>query len=273
MVMKEIIRSSGNRNIKLIRSLHEKKYRDEMDRFVLEGEKLLREALEYNVGLVFVLFGESFSELVKAQELITELESRGIPVYYAEDRIFKGAGETENPQGVIAVAEKQNFDIDSISDRDRVCLLLLDEVRDPGNVGTIIRTADACGIDGVVLARGCADLYNGKTIRSTMGSLFHIPVVQNVDAIETLNWAREKGIVSLGADPRSDMNCIDMPGFRKSIIVIGNEAQGIRPRTMEQLDFRISIPMPGKAESLNAGIAAAIMMYEVAVRRRMQGKV
>lgn len=266
--MKELIHSSTNKNIKLIRSLHGKKYRDELNKFIIEGEKLFEEALEYNINIAFAILSESFSELEKAAVFEMELKSRGIPVFYAEDRIFKEAGETETPQGVIAVAEKTAPDFDDVIERERIYLLLLDEVRDPGNVGTIIRTADACGIDAVVLAKGCADLYNSKTIRSTMGSLFHIPVIQNADISEILNRTKEKGIISLGADPHSKLNCIEMPALERSIIVIGNEAQGIRPQTIEQLDYRVSIPMHGKAESLNAGIAAAIMMYEVAVRKR-----
>lgn len=266
--MKELIQSSANKHIKLIKSLHGKKYRDELGRFIIEGEKLLKEALQYNVSISFAILSSSFAELEKAAEIVNELEGKGIQVMYAEDRIFKEASETETPQGVIAVAEKTVFDMDTVIGREHVYILLLDEVRDPGNVGTIIRTADACGIDAVVLSKGCADLYNGKTIRSTMGSMFHVPVVQNADISEVLARAKQKGITAVGADPHSVFTCIDMPALKKSMIVIGNEAQGIRPQTMEQLDYRVSIPMPGKAESLNAGIAAAIMMYEVAVRKK-----
>jgi len=266
--MMEIIQSVSNKHIKLAKSLHLKKHRDELGKYIIEGEKLLSEALEYNALLEFALMSKSFSELPKSERLISELLRKDIPVLYAEDRVFEEACETDTPQGVIAVVVKSPADIYEVMDRKSVCLLLLDEVRDPGNVGTIIRTADACGIDGVILAKGCADLYNGKTIRSTMGSIFHIPVVQNADIAGILNLAKQKGITSIGTDPRSSMNCIDMPSFEKSIIVIGNEAQGIRPGTMELLDIKVSIPMPGRAESLNAGIAAAVMMYEVAVRKR-----
>lgn len=266
--MPELIMSSGNKHIKTIRLLHGKKYRDELNKFIIEGKKLVAEALEYNVSIDYAVFSESFLEQEKAKETEMELESRGIRVFYLEDRIFNEIGDTETPQGIIAVAEKPASETDEIIDRESVCLLLLDEVRDPGNVGTIIRTADACGIDGVVLSKGCADLYNGKTIRSTMGSLFHVPVIQNADIEEFLGKTSSKGIISIGADPHSTINCIDMPPLKKSVIVIGNEAQGIRPKTLELLDKRISIPMPGKAESLNAGIAAAIMMYEIAVRKR-----
>ncbi|MGE5630646.1 MAG: TrmH family RNA methyltransferase [Caulobacteraceae bacterium] len=266
--MKELIRSSSNKNIKLVKALQMKKTRDEQNLFIIEGEKLLKEALDYNVNISFALLSENYTEQPKSEELTAVLESKGVPILFAENRIFGEAGETETPQGILAVAEKLCFDFDVVTEQDALCFLLLDGVRDPGNVGTIVRTADACGIDAVILTKGCADLYNGKTIRSTMGSLFHIPVFQNADPVETLKVFREKGIVTIGAAPRSEMNCIEMQDFEKSAIIIGNESQGIRSETMLLLDYKVNIPMPGRAESLNAGIAAAIMMYEIAVRKK-----
>ena len=265
--MKEIISSSSNNTLKYIKSLQMKKARDEYGKFLIEGEKLFWEALDYNVPISMVLISQSYAESSKHQEYAAALTERNIPLYYADDRVFKGACETDTPQGIIAVAEKLNYDIDNIISGDKLSLILLHELRDPGNVGTIIRTADACGLDSVVISKGSADLYNGKTIRATMGSLFHIPVIQGVDTAEIIVKLKQRGVVTIGADPHSSINCTELPYQRKSAIIIGNESKGISSGIKEMLDINTTIPMPGRAESLNAGIAASILMYELYVRK------
>lgn len=266
--MKEVIKSNSSKTIKYIKALQLKKNRDELGKFAIEGEKLLHEALEYGAVVSSVLFSESYSKTDKCRELEKSLEKLNIPFNYAEDRLFGEVSETETPQGIIAVIDKPDNSMDNLFEKSGLCIVLLDEVRDPGNAGTIIRTADACGIDAVLLSKGCVDVYNGKTIRSTMGSLFHIPVIQNVDIIEMIGIFKEKGITSIGADPHSLRSCIGLPEYKRSAIIIGNESQGIRGSIKELLDLSVSIPMPGNAESLNAGIAAAILMYEFSIRKR-----
>lgn len=266
--MKDIIQSSTNKTIKYIKSLQLKKYRDEHDSFVIEGEKLLREALDYKASISMVLLSQSFAESDGYNELSAYLKNSNIPLYYADDRTFKDAGETDTPQGVIAVAEKIEFSLDNIMGVDELCIVLLHEVRDPGNAGTIIRTADACGLDAVLLSKGSVDLYNGKTIRSTMGSLFHIPVIQNLNTVDTILKLKDSKVTIIGADPHSSTNCIELPSYKRSAIIIGNESQGIGSDIRAVLDQNARIPMPGRAESLNAGIAASIMMYEFSVRKR-----
>jgi TrmH family RNA methyltransferase len=266
--MKEIIQSSSNKNIKYIKSLQLKKYRDEYESFVIEGEKLILEALEYNINISMVLFSQSFVSTKSHDEIAESLESRNIPLYYAEDKIFKETCETDTPQGVIAVAHKLEYNLENILDKDELCVVLLHEVRDPGNAGTIIRTADACGLDAVLLSSGSVDLYNGKTIRSTMGSLFHIPVFQNMDTREAIEDLKKRKVVTIGADPHSDTDCIELPYYNRAAIIIGNESKGLSKDITAAFDQNVKIPMPGRAESLNAGIAASIMMYEFSVRKR-----
>lgn len=266
--MKEIIQSSANKTIKHIKALQLKKYRDEYGSFVIEGEKLLLEALEYKAKISMTLFSQSFAATKGHDEIVRELEASGTPVYYAEDRVFKEACETESPQGVIAAAAKLDYKLSDLLEKTELCLVLLNEIRDPGNAGTIIRTADACGLDAVLMSSGSVDIYNGKTIRSTMGSLFHIPVLQGLDMPAVLGELKRKDILTIGADPHSDISCIELPYHKKSAIMIGNESQGISNEIKVLLDTNVKIPMPGRAESLNAGIAASIMMYEFSVRKR-----
>jgi len=267
--MREIITSSSNSTIKYIKSLQMKKSRDEYNKFLIEGKKLFLEALDYNVPISMVLISQSYAESNKHQEYADALSERNIPLYYADDKVFKGACETDTPQGIIAVAAKLKYDFDSIIAKDKLSLVLLHELRDPGNVGTIIRTADACGLDAVVISKGSSDLYKGKTIRATMGSLFHIPVIQGIDTEEIIHKLKQSGVVTIGADPHSSISCTKLPYHRKSAIIIGNESQGISSGIKDMLDINATIPMPGRAESLNAGIAASILMYELYVRKRM----
>lgn len=266
--MKDMIRSSQNSIIKHVKSLQIKKYRDELDEFVIEGEKLIEEALAYGAELSFAVFSEGFALADEGMRIFQQLKARELAIYTAEEKLFKDISETQTPQGVMAIVKKPVTHLDEIMKRETLRFVLLDEVRDPGNLGTIVRTADACNLDAVLLLKGCVDIYNGKSVRSTMGSLFHIPVIQNLDAQELLNRMKDSGVATIGADPHSSGSVIDLKSMDKCAIVIGNESKGMGGGIKEQLDYRVSIPMPGKAESLNAGIAAAIMMYEICVRKR-----
>lgn len=266
--MKEIIESNTNKTVKYIKSLLMKKYRDKQDKFIIEGEKLIGEALHYQVPISMVLVSQSYAASSKYDEYAAVLSDKKIPIYYSEDKIFKGVCETDTPQGILAVAVKPEYDFDNIILKDELSVMLLHELRDPGNVGTIIRTADACGLDAVILSRGSVDLYNGKTIRATMGSLFHMPVILGLDTLETIEKLKNSDIITIGADPHSGKSCTELPYYKKSAIIIGNESQGINNDVKRMLDINAKIPMPGRAESLNAGIAASILMYEFYVRKK-----
>lgn len=265
--MNEMISSSQNKTIKLIKSLHAKKYRDEFNQYIIESYKLIEEAMEYKRHFSLLLLSEGAFKSKEGQSLLHRAETMQIPLYIASDKVFADASELDTPQGVLAVLYKQEQKLDSILSMSSYSLIVLDEVRDPGNVGTIIRTADACGLTAVVLTKGCVDLYNAKTIRATMGSMFHIPVITDASGMELLQALKQNGAAVLGADPHSKTNCMDVKRPPKLAIVIGNEANGIKDEIKAITTQNITIPMPGKAESLNAGIAAAILMYEFTVRK------
>ncbi|MDF2532766.1 MAG: rRNA ((2251)-2-O)-methyltransferase RlmB [Clostridia bacterium] len=265
--MKEIIASSQNKHIKHVRSLHAKKHRDQLGQYIIEGYKLIEEALDYNKCFDLLLLSESALKSSESTVLMNRCAEANIPVYLVEEKLFLEVSEMDTPQGVLAVLHKQEQELHGVIDSDCFHIVILDEVRDPGNVGTIIRTADACGINVVVLSSGCVDLYNSKTLRATMGSIFHIPVITDVDIIELIGRLKTMGADVLGADPHSNISCIDAELHQRTAIVIGNEAKGLREEVKKATTQNITIPMPGKAESLNAGIAAAILMYEFAVRK------
>lgn len=265
--MREVITSTQNKLIKQIKSLHGKKYRDGLGQYIIEGYKLIEEALEYQKNFHLLLISESSLKSAEGNALLRKGEEAGIAVYAAEDRVFAETSELETPQGVLAVLKKQEQGLENLFSSESFRIVLLDEVRDPGNLGTIIRTADACGIDAVILSKGCVDLYNSKTLRATMGSMFHIPVITEVEIVELIEHLKAIDTAVLGADPHSQHSCIDVESHRRTAIVIGNEAKGLRAEVKAAATKNITIPMPGRAESLNAGIAAAILMYEFAVRK------
>ncbi|MFZ5352102.1 MAG: TrmH family RNA methyltransferase [Bacillota bacterium] len=265
--MVEIIKSNQNKNIKLIRSLQQKKYREEYSQFVIEGEKLLIEALSYDAYLKLVAVAERYSGKEECSKLIEMCKARCISVVYVDDTLFDEISETETPQGAIAVVQKKEYFLDCIMAANDINIIVLDEIRDPGNLGTIIRTADACGLDAVILSKGCVDLYNSKSIRATMGSIFHIPIIDGQELDELIDLLHESDIETFAADPYGNTNVIQLPSTSRNAIFIGNESRGISKEIKHKLKHSVRIPMPGKAESLNAGIAAALMMYEITVRK------
>lgn len=266
--MKEIITSSQNKYIKHLKSLHSKKHRDHLDQYIIEGFKLVEEALEYHKPFYLLLLSEVASKSIEGDALMSKCEEANIPVYLGSEKIFAEVSEMDTPQGILAVIYKSEQKIEEVIDNPSFNIVILDSIRDPGNVGTIIRTADACGMNAVVLSKGCVDLYNSKTIRATMGSMFHIPVFPDVDIINFIEKLKTVSAAVLGADPHSSISCIDIEVDGCTAIVIGNEANGLSDEVKAITTQNITIPMLGKAESLNAGIAAAILMYEFAVRKK-----
>lgn len=248
------IESSQNKIIKEIGSLKQKKYREKTGLFIAEGERLLSEA-----NPIYVLAGENYGgDLSKFDK-----------VYTTDEKLFNRLAATVNPQGIIGVCKIPRYNINDILQKPSPFVVLLDRVADPGNMGTIIRTADAAGVDAVLLSKGCVDPYNLKTIRSTMGSIFHIPVCTDVDLVE---FIKDAGIKTFAAHLKGEKSCFDieMTADNGCGILIGNEANGLSDEIAQQADELVKIPMPGKAESMNASVAAAIMIYE-AVRQRLKG--
>lgn len=265
--MSEIITSSSNKVIKHVKALSVKKYRDEYGEFIIEGIKLVREAVEYSAAISYLLVNAEKTEHDGIKGIIEKAEEVGSNVIYLDGKVFDEISETETPQGVMAIVKKNVFDLEAVLKNTILNVLVLDEVRDPGNMGTIIRTADACGMDAVILSKGCADVYGGKVVRSTMGSIFHIPIITGINAPELICRMNAMGVLTIGADPYGEVPCTGIEKSDKNAIIIGNESNGLSDEVKASLLVKTRIPMPGKAESLNAGIAAAIMMYEVAVRK------
>ena len=201
--MREIIRSGQNKLVKLVKALHNKKHRDQEGLYLIEGYKLIEEAVNYHRDFYGLLFHEEAILEQEGQELAGSADKAGIAVSVLEGKLYKELSQMDTPQGVMAVLKKQEPDMEALLHKEEFLIMILDEVRDPGNVGTIIRTADACGISAVIMSKSSVDLYNSKTIRATMGSMFHIPVFTEVDILKLIPWLKDMETAVLGADPHS----------------------------------------------------------------------
>lgn len=250
------IASTSNAKYKYIKSLLKKKGRAENREYTAEGIKSVRDAL--TAGKVHcIAVSQSFYEN-------EAFDYGGAEVYVVKDEIFPQLCDTQTPQGIIAVAamnsEKPRFD------REKV-YIYCDCVTDPGNAGTIIRTADASGCGGVVFSKGCVDIYSPKTVRASMGSFFHTDITDGAD-VSLLEKLKKDGFnIICGALGENTVNYTSVDMTVPTVIVIGNEANGVSREVMDVCDVCVKIPIYGAAESLNAGVAAAVIMYEAARQR------
>ena len=251
-----MITSTSNSLIKHIKKLQTKKsYRHECGEFIIEGVRQVFDAADM---CKTVLVSESFDAPLPSFPCIVETVSA---------HIMESVSETKNPQGIIAVAR-----ISTVSEEELIkengLYVFCDNVQDPGNLGTIIRTADAAGADGVILGEGCADLFNPKTVRSTMSSIFNVPVCVSKSSKKTFEYFKAHGVKIFGSTPHTDILIYREDFTGPSMLVLGNEANGISDELLTMCDACVKIPMVGGAESLNVATAGAILIYE-AVRQKI----
>lgn len=265
MKPKVVISSTSNPQIKNLVLLQKKaKAREEMGLFVVEGIKMFEEAK--TAGLLKKAYAsESFyQEKVREKpDFFSDMEYEVLT-----DALLKEVSDTLTPQGILGTVGVTSYPLEDMLTQEKACLLLLEDIRDPGNLGTMLRTAEGAGITGVIFNSSTVDIYNPKVIRSTMGSIFRVPYYRATDFYDTLDRVKEHGIQIFAAHLHGisydTENC-----FKKSCgILIGNEANGLTDRASQAADTLIRIPMEGKVESLNAAVAAAILMYEAARQRR-----
>lgn len=265
-MIREVI-SRENQYLKLATSLQQKKFRDLLGLFLVEGVHLVQETLAAGWPVEFVLVDAVRATDPQLIELLNLLKRNGADIITIPDKIFKKVAETKTPQGIVAVARQQSKTLNEwISDVESPLWLILDAVQDPGNVGTLVRTADAAGAAGVMLTPGCADIYAGKALRASMGSLFHLPVIK-VSVAECLAFCLQHRLRLLVADGTAKKNYAeeDLSGARA--VVFGNEGAGVGAEFKQQAEASIRIPLLGQAESLNVASAAAVILFEAARQR------
>lgn len=209
----------------------------------------------------------------KIRQKLSVCEKKGILVEQVADDIFKKAADTQTPQGILFVIGHLSYAVDTLI-RQAVerreaggrlpLFLLLEDIQDPGNLGTMLRTAEGAGADAVIMSRGCVDIYNPKTIRSTMGSLYRVPFVYTDELAEAVKLLQCGGIKVYAAHLAAEKYFDEIAYEDGSGFLVGNEGNGLKKETADGADIYLKIPMEGKLESLNAGIAAALLMYQAA---------
>ncbi len=261
-----MITSSQNPQIKELIQLQKKpKLRKETKTFVVEGRKMIEES-QGNLQKVFV--SESVYEEEKETAFLKNLK-RDYPFEIVSDKVLKEVSDTMTPQGMIGVAKLPEYTLDEVIKGKEGMLVLLEDLRDPGNLGTIMRTAEGAGALGVILSKDSVDLFNPKVIRSTMGSVFRVPFLYVENFKETID-AIQKEDYLLYATHLKGARYYDEEAYGKKCgVIIGNEAKGISEEVANMANCLVKIPMGGKLESLNASVAAGIMMYEVYRQRRI----
>ena len=270
----QIITSAANPFIRLTSAVvHTQRRAAKEGLFTVEGLRLAEMAAVSDWQIRHALVTERALTGERTRALVELLVERGIPAALVTENIFATLAETDSPQGILLLVERrktQNLaDLPQGRDGEEPPLYIaLDRVQDPGNVGTILRTADAVGVTGVILLRGSADIYSGKVVRATMGSLFHVSFVTGVTAAELAGFAQQEGLQFLVTSCDASAETHFSADFRRgSIIVFGNEANGVSEEILT-VSQHIYIPMRGAAESLNVATAATAVLYE-ALRQRL----
>ena len=289
----ELITSVNNQRVKEVANLKQKKYRTESGTFFAEGLRAVQEAVQYaDVTELFYTEAEAgrLDEVLKAAGNVpadTKEKSEnkknannnnagtakkrneaanGIRMYQVDEKVMAKLSDTKAPQGVLAVIRTPEQNLWQLrpgnASDNNAPVIILDRVQDPGNLGTIIRTADAVGALGLILLEGCVDAYSPKVVRASMGSLFHLPVVQDVTAEEALTWCYRNGYEPAATALKNAQNVYKADISKKMAFLFGNEANGVAEELQAAAETRLFIPMAGLAESMNVAMAAGIILFE-----------
>lgn len=260
-----MITSATNGRIKYIQTLMEKsKFRRKEKKFVAEGIKMFMEATADMISEVYVM--ESAKDSFE-KEVRQKLDL--IPYEVVTDSVYKKMTDTVTPQGIMTVLKMKENTVEDIISKENPLLVMLENIQDPGNLGTILRTAEGAGVAGIIMSRDCVDIYNPKVIRSTMGSIYRMKFVYVDDLTETMKQVKDKGINIYACALDANSKEYDEYDYTKSTaILIGNEGNGLKGETVKAAGNVCYIPMSGRVESLNASVACAVMMYEAKRQRK-----
>jgi len=253
--------------VKKLKSLQQKKNRDKEHGYIAEGIRLCEEAL----GSSRIHYGVITTDVLdspRGKTLVGRLQKQNIPIYKATASQFKNISDTKTPQGIALVIQKPPF---SEPDPLTSPCLALDHIRDPGNLGTLLRSANWFGVKDIYVSTESVDPYNPKVVRSSMGSLFHCRIHENMELPSLLNTLGQKDYRCIGASTNG-VDIRTVSSFEKDVIIIGSEAHGISQHLSNYIDIEVAIPGSGKGESLNAAIAGSIFLYHFTMRKKHDGQ-
>jgi TrmH family RNA methyltransferase len=265
-----MITSLSNKSVKEVIQLSQKpRERNKQGLFVVEGVKMFREAPTERIRKVYIAEKAEKELRCQYQEKLDRLSCEIV-----SDEVFSKMSDTKTPQGVLCLLEQYHYGLEQLlaanKDKKHMLFILLENIQDPGNLGTILRTGEGAGVDGVIMSRETADIYNPKTIRSTMGSVYRVPFLYTQDIRQTMKTLQEQGISIYAAhlDENNSRYYYECDYRKHTAFLIGNEGNGLNRETADCADCRLKIPMEGSVESLNAAVAAAVLMYEAYRQRK-----
>lgn len=256
-----MILSIQNKIIKQTLKLKTKKEQEKTKLVIIEGERFINQ-IPNNIKIEYYLFSESFCKKIDVFNIYKDA-----PIYITSDDIFKKISETVNPQGALAICNIINQKLENIPINKNSFFIVLDRVMDPGNLGSIIRSADALGVSAIIMSKGCVNLYNDKVLRATMGSIFNIPIVTNYESNEIISYLKHNEFNIICTHLKGNKSPFEVDLCKKIALIIGNEANGVLDEYSKEANELIKIPMIGKVESMNVSIASSIMFYEVLSQR------
>lgn len=264
-----MISSTSNGQVKQVIALQAKaKARREQGLFVVEGLRLTGEVPAERLEKLYVteeFLDEHGAAVKRLREDGTEL---AVPHEIVTEQVLRAMSDTQTPQGILGVVRQQEYSIEEMCrGKEAPLLLILENIQDPGNLGTMMRTAEAAGVDGVIMSRDTVDIYNPKVVRSTMGAIFRLPFAYVDSLDQVMDRCKELGITTYAAHLGGKNNYDKENYHGGSAFLIGNEGNGLTDHLADQADVFVKIPMAGKAESLNAAVAAAVLVYEAARQR------
>lgn len=257
-----MINSTSNKQIKnLVQLLTKAKARREQGLFVAEGVRMYRETPKDRLVKTYV--SESFYEKEENRALLEGAEPEIVT-----DRVFASTSDTKTPQGILCVIRQREYTLSQMLRKENPMLMLLEDIQDPGNLGTIFRTGEAAGAAGIIMSSGTADIYNPKTIRSTMGSIYRMPFLYVKDFAPVLEQLGKRGIRTYAAHLQGSGEYTAQDYRKGCAFLIGNEGKGLTKELAQSADARIKISMSGEVESLNAAVSAAVLMFEAKRQRK-----
>ena len=266
-----MITSTSNQQMKHIATLLKKsKERKNAKSFVVEGPRMVVEAPVEDLKAVYV--AEAFEQVPENAKILCELKEKcekAHAIYeIVADNVFKSVSDTQTPQGIMAIVQMPEYSLEQLVEVENPHLLLLESIQDPGNLGTMVRTGEGAGVTGIIMNKTTVDLFNPKTIRSTMGSIYRVPFIVTEDLSETMKQLQKKGISLYAAHLKGEHSYDEEDYTNACGFLIGNEGNGLSDEIANLADTYIKIPMEGQVESLNAAISATLLMYETNRQRR-----
>ncbi|MDW7670205.1 MAG: RNA methyltransferase [Bacillota bacterium] len=258
-----IITSPKNPICKLIASLQQRKFRQEYRQFVLEGLRGVRDAAEAGWRPVFYIVSDHFFSQQHSGDLMEMMEKQAVNGYRVPNSLMKKLSNTETPQGLMAVFSTPLYALADLLQHPAGFWLVLDRIQDPGNLGTLIRSAEGAGATGVLLTHGTTDPYSAKALRAATGAVLHLPVIELSEAASDCRMLKEAGMSLVGAALEEGISYHQAAYQLPLALIIGNEANGIAETILERVDHRVTIPMKGRLQSLNASIAGSILLFHM----------